>query len=179
MHFRGKNKNKKSRVGGTGKKLRKNPARAKAAGTKMRVTKKYSGAKKPRTMKEALKGTLTKKEFTFLRGSFDTLGNIAILEIPDELRHREKIIGNALLSVNPSLETVCVKTGAHEGEFRIEPVKVIAGKRNKVATYKEHGCTFRISLGKGEGSCRGAVCRRRPFSNCVCEKFENGEGICR
>ena len=134
---------------------------------------KKSNPKKPRSLKDALKGRLTKKEFSFLRGSFDTLGNIAILEIPDELRHKEKIIGNALLSVNPSLETVCMKTGAHEGEFRIEPVKVIAGRRNKVATYKEHGCTFRVSLGRVFFSPRLSTERKR-----IAGLIKEGEVIC-
>jgi tRNA (guanine37-N1)-methyltransferase len=134
--------------------------------------KKSNNQKKPRSLKEALKGKLTKKEFSFLRTSFDTLGNIAILEIPEELHHKEKIIGNALLSANPSLETVCMKTGAHKGEFRIEPVKVIAGKRNKVATYKEHGCTFRISLGKVFFSPRLSTERKR-----IAELIKEGEVV--
>ena len=133
---------------------------------------KKSNAKKPTSLKEALRGKLTKKEFSFLRTSFDTLGNIAILEIPEELHHKEKIIGDALLSVNPSLETVCMKTGAHTGEFRIEPVKVIAGKRNKVATYREHGCTFKISLGKVFFSPRLSTERKR-----ISELIEEGEVI--
>ena len=103
---------------------------------------------KPHSLKEALKGKLTKKEFAHLRTSFDMLGNIAIIEIPSELVKKEKIIGKALLEVSPNIETVCKKTGAHKGKFRVEPVKIIAGKKNRTATYRESGCTFRVSLGK-------------------------------
>ncbi len=102
----------------------------------------------PRNLKDALQGKLSKKEFAALRASFDTLGDIAIIEIPKELEKKQKIIGNALLSVQKSIKTVCKKTGAHKGKYRIEPVKIIAGEKNLVATYKESGCTFKIPLGK-------------------------------
>ncbi len=102
----------------------------------------------PRNLKEALHGKLSKKEFEFLKTSFDTLGDIAIIEIPKELEKKKKIIGEALLSVQNSIKTVCMKIGAHKGKYRIEPVKIIAGEKNLVATYKESGCIFRIPLGK-------------------------------
>jgi len=156
MHSRSKTANKKLKTGKT----------------KSGISKKYAKTKNPRSLKEALKGKLTKREFSYLRTSFDTLGNIAIMEIVPELQHKEKLIGNTLLEVNSSLETVCMKTGAHKGEFRIEPVKVIAGRRNKIATYKEHGCTFRISLGKVFFSPRLSTERKR-----ISELIKEGEII--
>lgn len=99
-------------------------------------------------LKEQLKGKLTEKERALVRSSYDHLGNIAILEIPHELIRKEKIIAQTLLESNPQLETVCKKLGAHKGKFRYEPVKVIAGKRNLLATYRESGCTFQIHVGK-------------------------------
>ncbi|MFH1391895.1 MAG: class I SAM-dependent methyltransferase family protein [Candidatus Diapherotrites archaeon] len=127
---------------------------------------------KPRNLKEALKTKLTKKEFSFLKTSFDTLGNIAIMEIPSELEKKEALIGEALLEVNNSIETVCKKTGAHKGKFRAEPVKIIAGKRNKTALYREYGCVFKISVGKVFFSPRLSTERKR-----ISERIKKGEHI--
>ncbi len=127
---------------------------------------------KPRNLKESLKNKLTKKEFTFLKTSFDTLGNIAIMEIPKELEKKEALIGEALLEVNNSIETVCKKTGAHKGKFRAEPVKIIAGKRNKTALYKEYGCMFKISVGKVFFSPRLSTERKR-----ISELIKKGEHV--
>ncbi len=102
----------------------------------------------PASLKDLLKKKLTKKELEFLVSSFDSLGNVAIIEIPDELKKKEKLIGDAVLSMNPRFETVAKKTGAHKGLFRAEPLKVIAGKKKLLATYKESGCVFSIHLGK-------------------------------
>jgi tRNA (guanine37-N1)-methyltransferase len=99
-------------------------------------------------LKEALKGKLTKKEFEFAPRAFDSFGNIAVIEIPPELERKKKAIGGALLEANPRFETVCSIESEHEGEYRVQKVKVIAGKRNTVAEYREAGCTFLIPLGK-------------------------------
>ncbi|MBS3061973.1 MAG: hypothetical protein J4215_05315 [Candidatus Diapherotrites archaeon] len=103
---------------------------------------------RPQSLKERLKGILTPKEFEYLVSSFDSLGNVAIIEIPDELVKKEKKIGQALLETNPRFETIAKKAGAHKGRFRAEPLKVIAGKKRLLATYRESGCVFQIHLGK-------------------------------
>ncbi len=108
-----------------------------------------SKPEKPRQrLKDILASVLSPEEKTKLVSSFDSLGNIAILEIPRELQKKEKQIAQALLDANPRFETIAKKTGAHKGKFRVEPVKVLAGKKNLTALYRESGCAFRIHLGK-------------------------------
>ena len=131
---------------------------------------KKSGSR--RTFKEILAGKLSKKNLELVGRAFDVVGNIAIVEIPKELRGKEKIIGTALLEAHKNLETVCMKTGAHSGVFRVEPVKVIAGKKNLVAVYKESGCTFRVSLGKVFFSPRLAAERLR-----ISKQVKKGEVV--
>ena len=103
---------------------------------------------KTQDLKSALRNVLTDKEFVFAPKSFDSFGNIAVIEIPRELEKKKKLIGSTLLSVQKRFETVCSIESNHEGEFRVQRVKVIAGKNNTVATYRESGCTLLIPLGK-------------------------------
>lgn len=100
------------------------------------------------SLKEALLPLLSEKEKPFAPSAFDTFGNIAVIEIPKELTKRKKLIGSTLLKVQPRFETVCSIESNHEGKFRIQKVKVIAGKKNLIADYKENGCAFQIPLGK-------------------------------
>jgi tRNA (guanine37-N1)-methyltransferase len=100
------------------------------------------------SLKEALLPLLSEKEKPFAPSAFDTFGNIAVIEIPMELTKRKKLIGSTLLKVQPRFETVCSIESNHEGKFRIQKVKVIAGKKNLIADYKENGCAFQIPLGK-------------------------------
>lgn len=104
--------------------------------------------KKPNSLKEALKGKLSVKEFSHLIRAFDFLGNIAVIEIPKELEKKEKLIAKALLEVNKSIKTVCKITGEHSGRFRVQPIKVLAGKKTTIAEYKEAGCRMFVDISK-------------------------------
>ena len=100
------------------------------------------------SLKEALLPLLSEKEKEFAPSAFDTFGNIAVIEIPRELSKRKKLIGETLLKVQPRFETVCSIESNHEGKYRIQKVKVIAGKKQLVANYKENGCSLLVPLGK-------------------------------
>lgn len=101
-----------------------------------------------RSLKQALEGKLSKKEFSHLIRAFDFLGSIAIIEIPQALEKKQKTIAEALLSVNKSIKTVCKITGEHQGKFRIQPVKVLAGKKTFIAEYKESNCRMLVDISK-------------------------------
>lgn len=103
---------------------------------------------KSKNLKDSLKRILPKNECEKLISAFDSVGNICVIEIPKELEKKERLIGQALLDSNKNFETVCKITGCHQGKFRIQPVKVIAGKKNKTATYKESNCVFHVSIDK-------------------------------
>jgi tRNA (guanine37-N1)-methyltransferase len=106
---------------------------------------------------------LTKEENAFLKTAFDTVGEIAILEIPEELRQKEKEIGQALLSISPSIKTVLRKEGIHSGVFRTQKMKWIAGKRTKEALHKEHGIQLKLDVEKVYFSPRISTERKRIY----------------
>lgn len=102
----------------------------------------------PKNLKEALKNKLSKKDFKFAPKAYDSFGNIAIIEIPKELEKQKKIICDTLLEIQPRFETICSIESNHEGKFRIQKVKIISGKKQKIALYKESGCSLEIPLGE-------------------------------
>jgi tRNA (guanine37-N1)-methyltransferase len=136
------------------------------------LSKKIVNLKKPSNLKEALRSRLTKKEFEFAPRAFDTFGNIAVIEIPKELSKKKKLIGEALLETQPRFETVCSIESEHEGKFRVQSVKVIAGKKNMIADYKESACSFLVPLGKVFFSPRLGAERLR-----VANQIKKGETI--
>jgi tRNA (guanine37-N1)-methyltransferase len=103
---------------------------------------------KPTTLKEALKNKLTKKEREFLVTSYDVIGDIAIIEIPDELLKKEKIIAQTLLKTDKKLKVVAKKVGMHKGEYRLQKVKVLAGEKRKETEYKESSAKMRLNIEK-------------------------------
>ncbi len=100
------------------------------------------------SLREVLMKKLPKEEAEKAVTSFDIIGDIAIIEVPEELEHREKEIGEAILEVHKSVKTVCKRAGIHEGVYRIRPVKVIAGENRTVTEYRESGARIRLDVSK-------------------------------
>ena len=123
-------------------------------------------------LKQALKGKLSEKELEALRKSFDSVGSIAILEIPKELERKEKTIAKELLKLHKHFRTVAKKVQGRQGKYRTSKLKVIAGEKNLVADYKESGCSFKVSLGKVYFSPRLSAERLR-----IAKQVKNGEKV--
>ena len=104
--------------------------------------------KKPNSLVEALAGILKPGEIERVVTSFDLLGELAIVEVPEGLEGKGKEIGRAVMKVHKNVRTVAAKRGPMEGEFRVRKLEVIAGKKKTETTYKESGCTFLLDPAK-------------------------------
>jgi len=100
------------------------------------------------TLREALKGKLTKTEMKLLRASFDVVGDIAIIEVPLQLKKKEKLIGKKLLSLLKNVKVVAVKEGGHIGTYRRQKLKVVAGEKRLITTHKESGISLKLDVEK-------------------------------
>ncbi len=78
-----------------------------------------------------------------LPSSFDVIGHVAIVKLPDELIPQAKAIGKAIADVNKPVKTVCLDEGV-KGETRTRELKILYGNKDTVTTYKEHGLTFKV-----------------------------------
>jgi tRNA (guanine37-N1)-methyltransferase len=123
-------------------------------------------------LKDALSNVLTDSEFDVFVSAFDIIGDIAIVEIPDELEAKEKQIGEALLKVHRNLKIVLKKLGAMEGEYRVRRVKCIAGEDRTETLYTESGAKMRLDVAKVYFSVRLAGERKR-----IAELVEDGEDV--
>jgi tRNA (guanine37-N1)-methyltransferase len=110
--------------------------------------------------KDSLGHLLSQKELEFLNTSMDVIGEIAILEIPKELEKQEKQIAMALLETNKNIKTV-LKKGKHEGVFRTQELKHLAGTMTKEALYRENGVVLKLDVEKVYFSPRLSNERRR------------------
>ncbi len=72
-----------------------------------------------RTLAEALEGVLSPKEIGFLPRAYDLIGDIAVLEIPEEIEAHSIHIGNAFRLVHSNFSTVLAKKGAITGTTRV------------------------------------------------------------
>jgi len=121
----------------------------------------FSKATRKGTLKENLSKTLTPEEFAFVKTAHDTIGSIAIVEIPQDLERREKLIAETLLHVNPQIKTVLKKAAIHEGVFRTQKMTYLAGENTKETVYKENNVIIKLDVEKVYFSVRLSNERKR------------------
>ena len=100
---------------------------------------------KKTTIKDFLNAEIPEEKLGLINRSFEIVGNIAIVEICEELEEFEKLIGNAIMKVNTSIKTVLKKSGIHKGKFRTQDLIYIAGEDTKETIYQENGIKLKIN----------------------------------
>ena len=81
-----------------------------------------------------------------LPSSQERVGDIMILEVPQELEPYETNIAQAYLTLNKDINTVVKKTQVHHGVFRTRGVEVLAGNKTKRTIHKENSVRLAIHL---------------------------------
>lgn len=97
-------------------------------------------------LRNALKGHLTDKEISSLSSSFDVIGDIAIIKIPEELHSKGGLIGEEILSRLKNVRTVLKQDSDVKGEYRTREASLIAGEEKYETLYKESGLLFRVNV---------------------------------
>ena len=125
----------------------------------------------PHNFSELLEDELTTEEIDDLKTSFDTIGDIVILEIPDNLYSKKNIIGKATLDFTKR-RSIYMKKSAVHGTIRIRDLELIAGEDNPITIHKEHGARLKLNVEEVYFSPRLATERKR-----VSDSVYDGENI--
>jgi tRNA (guanine37-N1)-methyltransferase len=125
----------------------------------------------PRSITELLKDKLSEEEIEELKKSFDIIGDVVIVEIPEDLEAHKKEIGEATLQFTKR-KTVYMKKSAVKGVTRVRELELIAGEDNPITIHKEHGTRLKLDVKNVYFSPRLATERKR-----VQEATQEGEEI--
>lgn len=116
------------------------------------------------SLRDALKSILTIEEYDVLRASYDIVGSIAIIEVPDLLIPKEKIIAEKLMEVNKTVKTVLKKMGGHDGVYRTQRMESIAGVDTRETIVIENSVKLKVNVETAYYSIRMATERKRIFT---------------
>lgn len=79
--------------------------------------------------------------------SFNVLGNVAIVNFPDNTKLLDKKnFAKDIMNNNKMIKTVLEKSGRFSGRLRKMETKYILGEKNKEVLYKENNCSFRFNV---------------------------------
>ena len=146
--------------------------KTKPPGMQIIVRKMEERIEQGKTLGEEMEGKLTKSEQAELVKSFDIVGDIAVLEVPLALAGKQALLANAILKTHRNVRVVAKKSGGTTGEFRIRPVKVIAGESRTHTVCREAGCEFELDLNAVYFSSRLETERTR-----IAALVKNGERV--
>ena len=108
----------------------------------------------PKSITEALEGHLSPEELELVPRAYDLIGDIAVLEIPEELASHSITIGKAFHDVHKNFSTVLAKKGAIAGTTRVREYRCLAGEDKTDTIHIEYGCRLAVDLSKAYFSPR-------------------------
>ncbi len=104
---------------------------------------------------------------------FETVGNIAHLNLRSSQLPYKYIIGQALIDKSQKIRTVVNKTEKLNNVFRTPELEVIAGENNLETELKEGGCIFKLNFEKVYWNSKLQAERDRLLNT-----FKSGETLC-
>jgi len=127
--------------------------------------------KSPKSIIEHLKGKLSTTEIEKLKKSFDIIGDVVILEIPENLEKYKTTIGEATLRFTKR-KAIFMKKSEIKGIKRVRELEHIAGENISETIHKEHGIKLKLDIKDVYFSPRLATERLR-----VCKQVNDNEII--
>ena len=103
-------------------------------------------------MKRSLRLLLAHKlepwELKLVYKSYDIVGDIAVIRVPESLRRRTKTVAEAIMQTHKSVKTVLRQASPVSGDFRLRSLEFVLGDRKTETFHREHGCIFMVDLEK-------------------------------
>ena len=122
---------------------------------------------RPTNFMDFINGKISEDEIEEIRKSFDVIGDIVILEIPEKLEDKKKISGKAVLDFTKRRSVYYKKSKVH-GVMRTRDLEFLAGVDDLETVHKEYGIRFKLNPSTVSFSPRLATERSRIVDE-VCE----------
>ncbi len=125
----------------------------------------------PKSFMDFLVDKIPKEKIEKIKTSFDIIGDVVILEIPEELYDYRFDIGNAALNFTKR-KSVFMKKSEIKGVMRVRDMEHLAGECVSETIHKEFGSKIKLDIKKVYFSPRLATERKR-----ITEQVIDGETI--
>jgi tRNA (guanine37-N1)-methyltransferase len=77
--------------------------------------------------------------------SYDVIGDIILIKIPENLQRYQKNIGKALLEANKNIRSV-YRSEPVTGEYRTRNITLLAGEKRTTTVHKEYDLVFEVDI---------------------------------
>jgi len=97
-------------------------------------------------LKEKLKDRLEPRELELVPRSYDIVGDIAIIRVPETIKHRSQLIAEAIMQIDKHVKTVLGQVSPVSGDFRLRDLEYVSGEKKTETIHREFGCIFKVDL---------------------------------
>lgn len=136
------------------------------------VEKELEKRERRKGFRELLVGRFGEENAKGVMSSYDVVGDIAIVQVPEELLEHEGEIGELLLEADKKVKSVWKKAGGREGEFRVTKLAHLAGEKRGKTEYVENGVRMKLDVRKVYFSPRLSHERKR-----IVDEVGEGENV--
>jgi tRNA (guanine37-N1)-methyltransferase len=99
-------------------------------------------------LRKKLSTALSSEELNQIYNSFDIIGDIAIIKMPNDNAVNAETVANQIMSIHKNVKTVFAQTSPILGDFRVRDLKLLAGENKTSTKHKESGCVFAVDVEK-------------------------------
>jgi len=108
-----------------------------------------------------LRESLSSEELSAVCNSYDAVGDIAVIRVPQILAPKRKLVADAIMRVHNNVKTVLLQTSAVSGDFRTRSLEWVSGEKKTLTVHREFGCIFEVDLARCYFSPRLSFERKR------------------
>lgn len=86
------------------------------------------------------------QEIEDLVKSFDIIGDIAIIRVPEYLKPQSRLIAEVIMQTHKHVRAILLQVSHVSGDFRLRQLEWIGGEKKTETIYKEFDCVFKVDL---------------------------------
>jgi len=99
-------------------------------------------------LRKKLSSTFSSAELNLIYNSFDIIGDIAIIKMPNGNIVDAEKVANQIMALHRNVKTVFAQASPIRGDFRVRKLQLLAGEGKTSTRCKESGCVFAVDLEK-------------------------------
>jgi tRNA (guanine37-N1)-methyltransferase len=105
-------------------------------------------------LKTVLADKLKPEQLKQIYKTYDIVGDVAIVRVPEPQRHLSKLIAEAIMDTHREVKSVWRQVSSVSGDYRLRGLEFLLGEKTTETLYKEHGCVYKTDLRKAYFSPR-------------------------
>jgi tRNA (guanine37-N1)-methyltransferase len=99
-------------------------------------------------LKTVLANKLEPEQLNQIYKTYDIVGDIVVIRIPESQLRHSKLIAEAIMSTHREVKAVWRQSSSVSGDLRLRSLQFLLGKKTTETLYKEHGCVYKTDLRK-------------------------------